>query len=883
MTSDTREALLSYIRKITSDYLKTGKTGSTEEAADAVHLSRSVVSKYLNHLYNQNAVVKIATRPVIYFDRKTIEDATEQKLIETEYLSLGEFESAIRNISSYTEFHKLIGKNYSLKKTLAVFRDIVDRNVKGSLLLLGDKGTGKTHLSNALLNEYAKKYSLTKRKIACTKGYQNYDEELFGQQGLLLQKDSSVLIDDIENMPASIQNKLAFKINNGQCESSLIILTAQDESMVSESLVGASFVKVALPPLHERTLNEKEKFILQSLIKYEKNKGDIRISNDALDLLCNSRFKNNITDLKKAIADAIQSASQEESGKKIVLYRYHFPITEDNNSLYSNSKDKILLSTDQISELLSSDIVIDTAEEIKKRFYNSANPEASDRRFISDIKNRIDYYSDRLMFDRKYSGDQVQTIERVVTGTLDVVGNFFQTTISTSVSRVLSRMIYENSYANTHIRNWEEANHEFIKQFDHYLMVSHNYAYSLIDEIAKRLFAMLEIRLDILSRLFLFSYFLDSGFSYEQYDVAGIIAAHGYSTASSIADSANRIIGKHIFDGIDMPIDTESPEIVNRIKEYIKARKISKEVILLVDMGSLEMIGQEIADATANRIAVINNISTKLAIVTGMDIVGGKPFDEIIKDAKDASEYSCHVVESNVKRKAIVFAFDTGIQTTERVMNVFQASLPKPIDVRFIALDYHDLNNQSGIDEISRIYDVLFIVGSLSTKINSIPCVALEDIMTTSDMKEVRSLMGNVLNSQEIEELNSNLLRNFSLENIIKNATILNPNMLMDLIEEALKKMQRELGVRFSNKVMSGLYLHISGMIERLVMKEYEIPYEDPERFLDENRQFVCVFEKCFSTIEKKYNINISVSEIAYLHDYIKNGFIYTQGRKDRK
>ncbi|MBQ3659027.1 MAG: PRD domain-containing protein [Bacteroidales bacterium] len=67
------------------------------------------------------------------------------------------------------------------------------------------------------------------------------------------------------------------------------------------------------------------------------------------------------------------------------------------------------------------------------------------------------------------------------------------------------------------------------------------------------------------------------------------------------------------------------------------------------------------------------------------------------------------------------------------------------------------------------------------------------------------------------------------------------------------------------------------------LLKEYEIPYEDPERFLDENRQFVCVFEKCFSTIEKKYNINISVSEIAYLHDYIKNGFIYTQGRKDRK
>ena len=48
----------------------------------------------------------------------------------------------------------------------------------------------------------------------------------------------------------------------------------------------------------------------------------------------------------------------------------------------------------------------------------------------------------------------------------------------------------------------------------------------------------------------------------------GIIVSHGYSTATSISDAVNTMIGRHVFDSIDMPIETTTHEIVEKIKQY---------------------------------------------------------------------------------------------------------------------------------------------------------------------------------------------------------------------------------------------------------------------------------------------------------------------------
>ena len=69
-----------------------------------------------------------------------------------------------------------------------------------------------------------------------------------------------------------------------------------------------------------------------------------------------------------------------------------------------------------------------------------------------------------------------------------------------------------------------------------------------------------------------------------------LILAHGDLTATCIASTANRIVGRYIYDAIDMPLMTSSSEIADKINRYLQECTGYEEIILLVDMGSLEKI-----------------------------------------------------------------------------------------------------------------------------------------------------------------------------------------------------------------------------------------------------------------------------------------------------
>ena len=49
-----------------------------------------------------------------------------------------------------------------------------------------------------------------------------------------------------------------------------------------------------------------------------------------------------------------------------------------------------------------------------------------------------------------------------------------------------------------------------------------------------------------------------------------VILAHGYATASSVADVANRILDENIFESVDMPIEKNVSDVVQWMKELQK-------------------------------------------------------------------------------------------------------------------------------------------------------------------------------------------------------------------------------------------------------------------------------------------------------------------------
>lgn len=63
------------------------------------------------------------------------------------------------------------------------------------------------------------------------------------------------------------------------------------------------------------------------------------------------------------------------------------------------------------------------------------------------------------------------------------------------------------------------------------------------------------------------------------------------------------------------------------------------------------------------------------------------------------------------------------------------------------------------------------------------------------------------------------MVREFSLHNVVNSLTILNANKTIGHIETIIAEWQSTLGFSFNNNLIISLYVHLSCMIERLVMR----------------------------------------------------------------
>ncbi|MCH1941941.1 PRD domain-containing protein [Holdemania massiliensis] len=890
---ESKQQIHELIKNATLQFLKTGVISkNTKEIADQFHLSRSVVSKYLNTLFIEEKLIKISTRPVIYFDRLMIENELDKKISASEYISISEFKNELNQISKKEQsFLQVIGKDGSLRKLMTAVESMIYNQKTNILLLCGEAGTGKSYLAKIIYEFLCSKDSQMKEmiKISCTEGNHDYQELIFNPiTGLFYKtKNGLLLFENFGVVNKEIQKEIIFRIKNllNQKELKLnwLIFTVSDENLIDTSLFNEIDFSFNLPRLIERPVKEREAFIVKKIKLCEHNlKKQIYISRLAHYSLVHFDYAQNLITLNQTIETLIVNANKEQDHPdKICIFYYHLPIEIVKEIRYEGNAEQELYSSQQLSTLLFHDRLITTAEEIKEEFKRQRQCQSPAEEFLKYVDLKLNQYCDYLVFEKQENDNKIQIMENVVKSIFEVIESKYNSVIDSSVMKMLARFLFENTYIDINIRNWEIQNIDFINELDVFIQNNYFLENTLLNEIDNRIFSMLEMRMDFMSKLYLAMNLNGAAMALEQLNKIGILVAHGYSSATSIAESVNRLLGVYVFKGIDMPLETNTNEIVMKIRNYILSRAISKEIILLVDMGSLEQIGQEVANYASVNVGMINNISTKTALSAGYGIIHNQSIQEILDTAAKANHLTSHVFGSKVKKKAIVFTFDSGLQSTERVMQIFKTSMPKKTDIQFITFDYVDLMNQEKAKKLVEKYDVIMIVGTYSTQIEIAPYIALEDIISVENLERLYSLMKNMLSNEEIKQLNANLLRNFSLENIMQNLTILNPTTLINFIDEALKKLQRELKQKFSSKVMAGLYLHISSMVERLVTKQPEIPHEDLDEFQKEQVQFIHLFRICFQELMKHYNIEISLAEIAYLHDYIENGFTY-QNTKDK-
>lgn len=181
----------------------------------------------------------------------------------------------------------------------------------------------------------------------------------------------------------------------------------------------------------------------------------------------------------------------------------------------------------------------------------------------------------------------------------------------------------------------------------------------------------------------------------ERASLTVLVIAHGASTASSMRDVANQLLGAERVLAVDMPLAQSVEQTLQLAIQTVKQQGSAPGVILLVDMGSLTGFGPAIAQATGIPVAVVPSVTTAAVIEAGR--VAGVP-EAGLPGAVAAVQavYAPSVSESVAVdgKRMIITTCLTGQGTARKLALFLQEALPQSLRGQ-VTVQPVDLDNGS--------------------------------------------------------------------------------------------------------------------------------------------------------------------------------------------
>ena len=859
-------------------------------------VNRNQIAKIVNDLFESKDVIKINTRPIVFLDRKVLEDKYQIKL-KDEYSSFEQLSNFIYSDETLHDFEKLIGSDESMNPIVEKVKATVSYPPDGlTILLYGPTGTGKSFMAK-LTYEYCLNKGLIDKtakfvQVNCSE-YANNPElltaNLFGYKkgaftgadkdnyGLLHYANGGILfLDEVHCLNSECQEKLFLYMDQGiyhlvgdndkwyKAKCRIIFATTEDpEVSLLKTLRRRIPVILTIPSLSQRGVNEKLQLIYHLYKKEEKRiHKEILISTNVYQILLNHEFVGNIGELSNVIQASCVSALFNNNKDKLEIRVYDLP----ENVVKSLDVNHIVMQNHQVIPLATITPVNKKTHIIQ--LYEKFIILTGNDHFYNEARKELDDYFEKIIFNKKDISQKKYLLD-TVNKVFDIATAHYGFHISHNELVAICSYLLEYNNNVHHIVNWTVQHENEIEQLQQFLKLKFHQEYIISTEIYGYLKDNVNNSFDSLVQCVIMICIA----KYTKHDAndltVAIILAHGYSTASSIADSANRLLDNYIFDAIDMPLEIDSIQIVKKINEFLSYLKEARRLYLLVDMGSLEEIYQGIEYKNID-IALINNVNTKLALTIGQGIVQKREIPEIFDDIKKEDQYNIHIELNHKKEPIILCSCASGMGTANKLKEIILESLPANVTLKVLTYDYASLIKQQVTDDALSSYKIICILGTLNPHIQDIPFIAIEDLILNDSHNVIEKVFKNYLSYEQMNLFEKNVLKNFSLSNVMNNLTILNPNKLLEHVSKGIEELQKRLHKRFKNQTCFGLYVHICCLVERLVTRQAITSFADID-FERNHQDFIHALKSAMKDVEKFYNVEIPVEEIEYIYEYVKN------------
>lgn len=404
------------------------------------------------------------------------------------------------------------------------------------------------------------------------------------------------------------------------------------------------------------------------------------------------------------------------------------------------------------------------------------------------------------------------------------------------------------------------------RQLEDFLAQKYPLLYRFCEEILSALALKLDIEPRRIDLLLLVLWLQKNGAISQQQVTRAVILAHGYATASSIANVANRLLKSQLFESFDMPLDVTPEAIADQVMAWIESHALASGLIILVDMGSLNAIHSHFNRRLSTPMAIINNVSTGMAMYVGERVLQGDMLEDIVREIGDdlAVEHQLYYPQTD-KPRAILTTCATGLGAAANLSALLKASIPETLGIDIVACDVETLADPARRAPMLSRYEVLAIVGTLDPHLADLPWISLDSLISGEGSRPLMRIFGELASAEQVSEINNLILKNFSLRRVIESVTILDTGKVINQVEQFLLRYEHLAGCDVPNDRKVALYVHISCLIERLIRNASPSHYSGKQCPESE----LVILREAFSVIENGYSVKIPAVELYYIHDIL--------------
>jgi sigma-54 dependent transcriptional regulator of gfr operon len=888
-SSDTKADLLCYLDRVTRE-LSPGSPApfTTMRIASECHISRNLASQYLNELVREGLVVKVDARPKLFFHHAAMERFLQSRIDGMEYASMEEL-LARGGALEQQDFEKAIGHDLSLSVCIEQLKSAVAYPPQGlPVLLVGDHGMGKELLASLTFEYGVNSGALPRGARFVEVDASRYEEndsgaeaDIFGngsRDGAVQQAQGGVVyIHRFDHLTRTAGDRIVSRILEGVSASvrtadaapvRFILGTArQANSSRVLALSRVLPITVQLPRYAERDENERMVLVMHFLrCEGRRVAADVSISRGALRALVQGDFDENIDGLKSCVATCCANAYIGCSEGKLVIRQYHLPLHLLGGTPPRSDDDQLVSSTRR-APVSPNARILAFFQRLADHYGTYEAGSITFDEFYHAALETIHDYEDFLNFDGKVTNPRMETYEQVLNPVIEEIDSAYGIELTRKTARALAQALTLQLWGGIRFSQWRREKREVLVQMSAVLSQSSRMATVIVEQIAAKVRSTLGVEMDELTCVVLLvvvKEVVDS--STDARDFCGVILCHGYATATSIADAVNRILHARVFEAVDMTYDQQMADVVSPLARILGRYSFAREVVILVDMGSLSQIADALPPMAGTTIHIISNVSTGLALEIGSSLMSHEDMGNVVERIVGTCTPAIRAIEAARGEEAILFCSEAGAPAADKLRKLMSDSLPEQLSIRLVTCDYHELERMGSQAPVFSSYCVRAIVGTMDTGVAEVPFIALEDILYAGSSDALDAALRQALGPDGIALFHQKLLRNLTLRNVVESITILNPEMLYLEADRAMQKLAALSGRTIDARRQIALYVHLCGLIERLVTKNFVDTYPDAEAFERDHQDFIGWFRQAFDEMCRRYRVEIPVSEIAYVH-----------------